>query len=77
MMASSIKIDGTPYQYEFEAEAGVYPDTGTRWWGTRLRYRPGLSGRWRYKILVDVHPLDFRAVMAALEAVVRDDADAQ
>ncbi len=76
-MHAELWIAGTTYQYTAEAEAGVYLDNGARWWGTRLRYRPAGRGRWRHKVLVDVHPLDFRTVNAALEAIVRGGHDAQ
>lgn len=73
-MAESIWIDGVPYSFEADAEAGAFligDHAGELWTGTRLRWRPGTAGPWRRVLLYDVHPLDGPAVRAALEHVVR------
>lgn len=64
----SVRVDGTPYQFTAKAEAGVRLETGQRWWGTRVEYRPGTSGRWRHVLLLDVHPFAGDEVEAALVA---------
>jgi hypothetical protein len=67
----SIHIAGEPFQYEAEADAGIYLSTGERWFGTSVRWRPGISGRWQRCSLIDVHPFDFDAVEVGLREVVR------
>jgi hypothetical protein len=52
----SVTVRGVAYQFEAEAEAGLELGTGKRWWGTRVKYRPGTRGRWRSVLLIDVHP---------------------
>jgi hypothetical protein len=69
-MSQSITVCGVAHQYEAEAEAGIFLSTGVRWWGTRVKYRPGLRGAWRSFILQDVHPFDSEAVRDALAAVL-------
>lgn len=57
-----------PYQYEAEAEAGISLTSGERWFGSRIRFRVGTSGRWHHVIAVNVHPMDGAAVEATLRA---------
>lgn len=64
----SLVVAGMPYQYEAEANAGISLDTGERWWGTLVRWRPGTYGRWHRTTLVDVHPMDGELVERALRA---------
>lgn len=71
----SITVNGTPYQYEADAAAGISLDNGKRWWGTQLRWRAGVAGHWKRGVLVDVHPFDFHTIEAALERLVERDAD--
>ncbi len=65
---SSMLHNGTPYQYVAEAEAGVYLQGGGRWWGTRVKYRPGTRGAWRSLLLVGTHPMDAEGVVRGLTA---------
>lgn len=69
-MSASTTVDGVPFQWDCEAEAGVNLADGERWWGTRVRYRPGTRGAWRTFVLVDVHPFDADAIHAALVSVI-------
>ena len=70
-MSATVWVDGTPYQYEAEAEAGVNLGTGCRWWGTHVKVRPGITGRWLRFNLVDVHPFDTRTVERGIIEVLR------
>lgn len=69
-MSASIRIGGTPYQYEAEANAGLYLTSGERWWGTLVKFRPGTSGRWERLNLIDVHPMDVATVEEHLVAYI-------
>lgn len=69
-MPSTFMFGGTPYQYETEADAGIALAKGERWWGTRIRYRPGVRGKWFSTIVRDLHPMDYVAVDAALRAIL-------
>lgn len=69
-MATSVKIEGTPYTYEVEASAGIDLITGARWWGSLVKFRPGTSGRWQRLTLVDVHPFDHEHIEQALALYV-------
>lgn len=72
-MGTSITVAGTPYSYEAEAEGGTWlsgEHAGELWWGTRVRYRPGLTGRWKSATLVGTHPLDTPAIEEALRQII-------
>jgi len=62
----SLHVNGQPYQYETEATAGLNLSTGEKWWGTRIRFRLGLQGRWSWINLIGIHPLDVDTVQEAL-----------
>ena len=62
----STTIGNTPYQWDPLAEAGIILQTGERWWGTRVKWRPGTAGRWRSFVLIDVHPLDAETLERAV-----------
>jgi hypothetical protein len=70
VLNKSMRVGETPYQIEAAPEAGIYLDTGERWWGTRVRWRPGLKGKWRTFVLEGVHPFDQETVDQAVEAVI-------
>lgn len=72
-MSRSITVEGTPYSYDAEATAGISLGGGDPWWGTLVKWRPGLAGRWNRVTLVDVHPFDTEAVEAALRAWISKD----
>ena len=69
-MSAAIRVDGVPYTYDTEAEAGIYLSTGERWWGTRLKWRPGTAGKWNRVVLEGVHPFDYDAVAEAARLVI-------
>jgi hypothetical protein len=71
MNSGTVRVDGVPYQYKAEAEAGVELEGLRRWWGTRVQWRPGTRGRWHHFLLVDVHPFDFDRIEVAVELWVR------
>lgn len=70
-MSAALQINGEPITYESEADAGISLSTGDRWWGTRIRWRPGTSGKWRALTLIDVHPFDTEAIEAGLVLYVK------
>jgi hypothetical protein len=67
-MSASVRVLGTPYQYEAEAFGGLSIGTGEWYWGSRIRYRPGTSGRWIRFLAIDVHPLDHASIKDAVVA---------
>ena len=70
-MSAALTVEGTPFTYEVEANAGIVLSTGERWWGTLVKWRPGTSGRWRRFNLRDVHPFDEKAIRAALSLYLK------
>lgn len=58
------------YEIEAEAEAGISLTDGSRWWGTRVRYRQPPTRRWQHVVLIDVHPFDSEKIAFALGEVV-------
>lgn len=63
----SVRVNDVPYQWKVEATAGVDLLADSRWFGSRISYRAGTSGRWLHLTLVDVHPFN----TATLERVLR------
>ncbi len=57
-MSESVVVKGTPVQYECDAFAGIGITEGTRYFGTRIKWRKGTSGRWNHFNVVDLHPFD-------------------
>jgi hypothetical protein len=70
-MSQTVTVGGEPFQYEAEAEAGIVLATSERWWGTRVRWRPGTTGRWRHGVVRDVHPFAHAEVRDAVAALIR------
>lgn len=64
----TIHVARKPYQWEAEAAAGIRLSDGAMWHGTRIKYRPGTTGRWRYVTVLDLHPMDTPLVTMALRA---------
>lgn len=75
-MSESIVVRGVPYQIDAEAEAGITLNgPAERWWGTRIKWRAGISGKWNHVLVVDLHPLDSAGVeKAAREWIERQTA---
>lgn len=69
-MSASITVSGVPYQYDAEADAGIYLSSGERWWGSRIKWRAGTAGRWQHVIIQDLHPMDYSGVADALRLVI-------
>lgn len=65
-MSTALQINGDPITYEAEANAGVSLSTGSRWWGTLIKWRRGTSGKWNRITIMDVHPFDTEAIEAGL-----------
>lgn len=69
-MSASVVVGGEHFQWDCEAEAGVNLSDGQRWWGTRVKWRPCIKGRWQTFLLVDVHPFDVDNIRGALVQVI-------
>lgn len=61
-------------EHRWDATAGVRLTTGERWWGTAVQLRRAGTKRWHRFTLVDVHPLDYAAVRAAILAALEQGA---
>lgn len=65
-MSNTLNVNGEPITYETEADAGINLTTGARWWGTRIKWRRGTSGKWNRVSVIDTHPFDTNAIELAL-----------
>jgi hypothetical protein len=62
--------DLSGYEVESFPEAGISLSDGSKWWGTRVKFRKKGSRRWDSVILTDVHPFDTNAIAAGLKFVL-------
>lgn len=60
-------IDGTDYETDAQATAAILLAEGTRWWGSRLKYRVRGTRHWTTFVLMDVHPFDYHVCATAIK----------